>query len=250
MDNFISPVDDDERESEALQRVRKTLISLASWSTNLSLSEVAKLLIDECRFHIGDFGDAVKVAPVTDGRGIWSPVVVIFRLNDDGFPQAPSQFELLTDEHRKKLQQSFKLLTPLKLRSRLILSERMLFIEAIGAAAERLVLSYRRTDVEGKPQAPSVFLSAVENALRSSGWQWRYEERDLGDVLPRSLCESIDQRDAERKFLTSISDADFTVQPFKFDDGCSHCDFKAMCRHSKLRLTERRLQISEGESQG
>ena len=198
LDRFIAPSDGDEREKEALRRVRETLNSLMAWSTELSLDEVVGLLMDACRLPERTFSDAVKVATVTDGRGLWSPVVVLLGINDDEFPQTPSQFELLTDEHRWKLQSQLKLLTPLKFRSRFTLSERMLFMEAIGAATERIVLTYRRTDAEGKPQAASVFLSAVENALEASGWQWKLEERDLGDVFPRNLHEAIDNRDAER----------------------------------------------------
>jgi ATP-dependent helicase/DNAse subunit B len=178
--------------------VRETLNSLMAWSTELSLDEVVGLLLDACRLPERTFGDAVKVATVAEARGLWSPVVVLLGLNDDEFPQTPSQFELLTDEHRKKLQSQLKLLTPLKLRSQFTLSERMLFMEAVGAATERLVLAYRRTDAEGKLQAASVFLSAVENALEASGWRWELEERDLGDVVPRDLPEAVDSRDAEK----------------------------------------------------
>ena len=198
LDKFIGPSNSDERGKEALRRVRETLNSLMAWSTELRLDEVVGLLLDACRLPERTFSDAVKVATVTDGRGLWSPVVVLLGLNDDEFPQTPSQFELLTDEHRWKLQSQLKLLTPLKFRSRFTLSERMLFMEAVGAATERIVLAYRRTDAEGKPQAASVFLSAAENALKAAGWQWQIEERDLGDVFPRNLHEAIDSRDAEK----------------------------------------------------
>jgi ATP-dependent helicase/DNAse subunit B len=204
LDKFIAPSDGDERERSALRRVRETLNSLMAWSTELSLDEVVGLLMDACRLPERTFGDAVKVATVAEARGLWSPVVVLLGLNDDEFPQTPSQFELLTDEHRKKLQSQLKLLTPLKLRSRFTLAERMLFMEAVGAATERLVLAYRRTDAEGKLQAASVFLSAVENALEASGWRWELEERDLGDVVPRDLPEAVDSRDAE-KFATFVA---------------------------------------------
>ncbi len=198
LDKFVAPFNGDEGEREALRRVRETLNSLMLWSTNLRLEEVVGFLIDACRLPVQTLGDAICVVTASDGRGLWSPVVALLGLNDDDFPQTPSQFELLTDEHRKGLHRTFKLLTPLKFRSQFLLAERMLFMEAVGSATERLILTCRRTDEEGKPQASSVFLSAVENALLASGWQWRCEERDLGDVLPRNLEEAIDQRDAEK----------------------------------------------------
>lgn len=198
LDKFVVPESGNEKESESLRRVREMLNSLMAWSTNLQLDEIAMLLVESCRFYKQTLNDAVQVASVDDGRGLWSPVILILGLNDEEFPQTPLQFELLTDKHRERLQQSFGLLTPLRFRSRFTFAERILFMEAIGSATKRLVLTYRRTDSEGKPQASSVFLSAVENGLKASGWQWHLEERDLGDVLPRNLSEAIDQRDAEK----------------------------------------------------
>ncbi len=204
LDMFVAPVNGDEKEKEALSHLRSVLNSLMAWEkTGLQLSEIVKMLIDACRFKATIHQDAIRVVSVTDGRGIWSPAIVILGLNDDEFPQISSRFKLLTDEHRMKLQQIFKLLTPLESRSQLLASERMLFMEAIGSATERLVVTYKRTDSEGKPQAASVFLSAIENALLASGWRWRCEERDLGDVLPRSLDEAVDQRDAEKVAIFS-----------------------------------------------
>jgi ATP-dependent helicase/DNAse subunit B len=51
-----------------------------------------------------------------------------------------------------------------------------------------------------------------------------------------------------RQFLKGIADADFTVLPFSTDDSCRRCEFKALCRQSKLRLNERRHQLSVRES--
>ncbi|MCX7967951.1 MAG: exodeoxyribonuclease V subunit gamma [Armatimonadetes bacterium] len=196
LNDFIAPENDDER--EAIGRVNEVLNSLMFWSTNLTLDEVIGLILDSCRSSRKVLSDSVKVASVVDGRGIWAPVVVLLGLNDDEFPKTLSKFELLSDEHRKKLSCSLGLITPLKFRHKFALAERTLFMEAIGSATERLVLAYCRTDPEGKPKASSVFLSAAENALKASGWQWHCEERDLGDVMPRNLKEAIDQRDAEK----------------------------------------------------
>lgn len=203
LDEFVAPVNGNKEEREALRRVKETLNSLAMWSTKLRLDEVASLLIDACRLPVRILSDAIRVVTASEGRGLWSPVIVLLGLNDDEFPQTPSQFELLTDEHRKKLQRDFELLTPLKFRSNFLNAERMLFMETLGSSTGRLVLAYKRTDAEGKPKTASVFLSAVENALNASGWQWHRKERDLGDVLPRNLDEAIDQRDAEKAAIFS-----------------------------------------------
>ena len=45
-----------------------------------------------------------------------------------------------------------------------------------------------------------------------------------------------------QKFLQGIADADFTVLPFSFDSSCTRCEFKALCRQSKLRLKTREHQ--------
>lgn len=203
----------DEQESAALRQVYETLNSLQAWSTPLSLDEFVAVLTDACRFPPQPLADAVPVTTVVEGRGVWVPVVVVLGLNDGDFPQSPSQFELLTDEHRYRLQQSCQLQTPLKFRAQFLVAERMLFMEAVGAATERLVLAYRRTDAEGKPQATSVFLSAAENALCATGWRWQRHERDLGDVLPRDLTEAVDDRDAEQRALfVAFTNADLATE--------------------------------------
>jgi ATP-dependent helicase/DNAse subunit B len=176
--------------------LRKCLNTLLNWETNLSLDEFVASLMKVCTVTERTQADAVQVANVSEGRGLWAPVVIVLGLCENRFPQAPPAFELLTDEHRKCLKGRLK--TPLRFRRYFLASEMMCFVEAIGAATERLVLTYPCTDADGKPRARSLFVDAVENALEASGWQWVQCERDLADVLPRSLNEALGERDAER----------------------------------------------------
>ena len=176
----------------------KHLNILLSWQTELSLDEFVASLTELCTLTERTHTDAVRVVSITEGRGLWAPVIVVLGLCEDRFPQMPPVFELLTDKHRERLQRRLK--TRLRFRRSFLAAETMLFLEAIGAATERLVLTYPRTDADGKPRARSLFVEAVENALKASGWQWVHQEweRDLADVLPRSLNEALDERDAEQ----------------------------------------------------
>lgn len=179
-----------------LRRLREGLNALLGWQANLSLDEVVASLSGLCTLTKKENTDAVQVASVVEGRGLWAPVVVVLGLCEDRFPQMPPAFELLTDEHRERLQKHLK--TPLRFRRHFLAAETTLFLESVGAAAERLVLTYPRTDADGKPRARSLFLDATENALQASGWRWVQWEKDLADVLPSSLGEALGERDAER----------------------------------------------------
>ncbi|MEJ7613840.1 MAG: PD-(D/E)XK nuclease family protein [Candidatus Fervidibacter sacchari] len=50
-------------------------------------------------------------------------------------------------------------------------------------------------------------------------------------------------------YLRQMTEANFTVLPFSFNDSCRYCDFKSLCRHHPLRLRERSEEIG-AESEG
>ena len=180
-----------------LRRLQEGLNAFLNWQVPLSLDEFVASLMELCTLTERVCADAVQVASIAEGRGLWAPVVIVLGLCEDRFPQMPPAFELLTDEHRERLQKRLK--TPLRFRRHFLAAETMLFLEAVGAARERLVFIYPRTDADGKPRARSLFVDAAENALKASGWQWVQWERDLADVLPRSLSEALGERDAEQR---------------------------------------------------
>lgn len=184
-------------ETSALRKLHEQLNALRGWKTFLSLEEFVGLLESECLLPIKEWQDALRVATIADARGIWMQIVIVLGLSDERFPQMSPVFELLTDKHRDSLKERYNMQMPLKYRRDFFKSEWMYFAETVGAAIERLVLTYPRTDAEGRPRAASLFVDATENALKAAGFGWKKIERDLADVLPRDLSEAINNCDAE-----------------------------------------------------
>jgi len=211
---FVQPIC--ERDEEVLQRLRKQLNSLESWSVELSGEEFVSLLTEGCVEEAKEFSDAVRVANAEDARGQAASVSILLGMADGRFPPSPPMFELLTDRHREILTERLKLTTSLRFRQRprkfsfatsFAQEQRMLFAEMLGIATERLVFTHPRTDPDGRPIASSIFLDEVEDALKAAGYIWRKEERDLADVvlpeevkelaaLPQGLKQAIDTREA------------------------------------------------------
>ncbi|MGQ9520457.1 MAG: PD-(D/E)XK nuclease family protein [Candidatus Fervidibacter sp.] len=195
---FVRPLD--ERDEKTLNRLRGQLNILGSWSTELSGEEFLEFLVEACAGDEREFVDSIWVASAKDSRGLVAPVVVLLGMSDGFFPPPPPTFELLTDQHRETLTGELKLTSSLRFRRRpkcfefatsFAQEQKMLFAEMLGIATERLVLSHPRTDPEGKPIARSLFLDEVENALKSAGYIWFREERDLADVvLPEAKSET------------------------------------------------------------
>ncbi len=192
---FVQPTDADE--GRALRKLHEQLNAFRGWKTLIGLEGFVALLEKECVLPINERRDALRIASVAQARGLWASVVIVLGMSDELFPQTPPVFELLTDEHRNRLKERYNLKMPLKFRREFLKAERMLFVEAVGAATERLALTYPRTDAEGKPRAPSVFVDATDNALKAMGFKWCEEKRDLADVLPRDFSEAIDTNEAE-----------------------------------------------------
>lgn len=212
---FVRPTDTDEE--KALRKLHEQLNVLQGWTTCISLEEFVALLEKECILPINERRDALRVASIVQARGLWASAVIVLGMSDELFPQTPPVFELLTDDHRNRLKERYNLKMPLKFRREFLKAERMLFMEAVGAATERLALTHPRTDAEGKPRSASVFLDATDNALKAAGFEWRKEERDLADVLPRELSEVINTREAETLALFEVFPA--TVDVNLPDDG-------------------------------
>lgn len=192
---FVRPLD--ERDEKTLNRLRGQLNTLGSWSAELSGEE---FLVEACAEDERKFVDSIWVASANDSRGLVAPVVVLLGMSDGRFPPPPPTFELLTDQHRETLTRELGLTSSLRFRRRpkcfefatsLAQEQKMLFAEMLGIATKRLVLSHPRTDPEGKPIARSLFLDEVEDALKSAGYIWLKEERDLADVvLPEAKSET------------------------------------------------------------
>jgi len=213
---FVHPID--ERDKRTLENLRKQLNAFKVWSAEVSGDEFVEVLVKSCLEDVNEFRDAVRVASVSDARGLVAPVVVLLGMADGRFPPSPLVFELLTDKHREVLTTKLGLKTSLRFHRRpkggkfdfvtsFAQEQRMLFAEMLGIATERLVFTHPKTDPDGKPVARSLFLDEVEDALKAAGFVWLKEERDLSDVvlpkqssgqgaLPEGLGQALDPHEA------------------------------------------------------
>ncbi len=115
-----------------------------------------------------------------DAAGLRFESVFIAGMDDRSFPQIPKADGLLNASDRNQLKGFLterKIPCPrlaLSETGEALIQEEILFLTAISAAKERLVLSYTRTDADGKERAPGEFfermvgLTGCESALGES----------------------------------------------------------------------------------
>ena len=126
--------------------------------------------------------DAVTVGSSERIRTAGPRAVFVLGVNDGAFPYVPPQSGLLTDSEKEQLA-GFDLQMSRSLEE-MILQERFLAYKALTIASERLMLSYRRCSLEGKPLAPS-FLT--DQLALMFGEECRYSDED---VPPLDICQT------------------------------------------------------------
>lgn len=119
-------------------------------------------------------------------RGVPFKMVIVPGMVEKSFPPLIRQDAILLDQERKVLNQSLrgKKHEPLPLKAEARLNEeRLLFRLAIGAATERLILSYPRMEIgTGKERLPSSFLLASVEALTGKSVDFNQIEKFPGFV--------------------------------------------------------------------
>ncbi len=126
--------------------------------------------------------DAVTVGSSERIRTAGPRAVFVLGVNDGAFPYVPPQSGLLTDSEKEQLA-GFDLQMSRSLEE-MILQERFLAYKALTVASERLMLSYRRCSLEGKPLAPS-FL--IDQLLLMFGEGCKRSDED---VPPLDTCQT------------------------------------------------------------
>jgi ATP-dependent helicase/DNAse subunit B len=124
--------------------------------------------------------DAVLIAEPLSIRARRFRVVLVGGLCDGEFPATEAPDPFLDDAHRREL----------ALASGLVLSagedqlarERYLLYSSVSRATERVVLSYRSSDEEGRAVAPSPFIDDVAQ-LFVPEWRSRRRRRLLADLV-------------------------------------------------------------------
>lgn len=153
----------------------------------------------------------VFVAPVEAARGLCFDSVFVPGLAERLFPRKLEEEPILLDAARERLGAG------LPTRERRLARERLALRLAVGAATQRVVLSYPRLDLDqARPRVPSFY--TLEAMRAAEGWLpgWaemaahaeHHGEARIGWPAPRLREEAIDEAEHDLSVLESILDED------------------------------------------
>jgi ATP-dependent helicase/nuclease subunit B len=152
---------------------------------------------------------AVFVAPAESARGMAFAVVFVPGLAEKLFPRKIVEDPILLDAHRAMLAVPGLTMQPTR-----VAAERLALRLAVGAARERVVLSWPRVDVEqARPRVPSFYgleaLRAASGRLPSFGELQAGEQTGgrLGWPAPERPADAIDEAEYDLALLAGLRDA-------------------------------------------
>lgn len=149
----------------------------------------------------------VVIASIDEARGRVFDVVFVPGLAEKILPQRVTEDPLLLDEHRRQLS------ADLPVQSHRIAAERLALSLALGAARERVVLSYPRFETDkARPRVPSFYalevLRAAEGRLPSFGELARRADlashTRMGWPAPRDRAAAIDAAEYDLAVLAEF----------------------------------------------
>ncbi len=134
-------------------------------------------------------------------RGLSFRAVFIPGLVERSLPASPRQDPLLLDAERQAMNRDLKEKGHVPLKRYRLAEEKLLFTLALGAAREKLILSYPRLDPStGRERIPSFFLLRVGEALSGKAMDYSRLERipqygrvPLSRLAPENSAEAVDE---------------------------------------------------------
>jgi len=149
--------------------------------TSISLKRYLELYqLVAANYQVGSIPqqlDAVTVGSSERIRTANPRAVFVLGINEGVFPYLPTGTGLLNDREKAELQKLE--LEMSRDTEQMILQERFLAYKALTGGSERLFLSYRRSDVEGKPMLRSFLMDQVEQMF---GAGCRVMAKELDDL--------------------------------------------------------------------
>jgi CRISPR/Cas system-associated exonuclease Cas4 (RecB family) len=206
--------------SRALRRPERVLSVLAELAPMRAVGPVG---LEEVRLVLGRRLLETSVAPpsnrygrvfvaaVEEARGLSFDVVFVPGLAEKLFPRKIEEDPILLDASRARLAGTLD-----TNRERLARERRALHL-AVGAAQQRLVLSYPRLDLDGsRPRVPSFYaleaLRAAEGSLPGfdelSGRAEVYARARIGWPAPSDPADAIDEAEHDLALLDSVLERD------------------------------------------
>lgn len=190
---------------EAIGDVLRSLISLDALGLEVQVRQFKEILteaLEEKTLPHGSFQrGGVCVTDLMPARGLSFRVVFIPGLVERSFPASPRQDPLLLDPERQALNQVLKESGHVPLKRNRFVEEKILFTLALGAAREKLILSYPHLDPStGRERIPSFFLLRVGEAMCGESMDYSRLERipqygrvPLSRIAPEDSAEAVDE---------------------------------------------------------
>ncbi len=214
----------DELRALASQALRDPTQILATLAELAPMAPVGPVTLDEVQLVLGPrlrvltvrpprrrYG-AVFVAPAEAARGLAFDVVFVPGLAERLFPRKIVEDPILLDASRHALAPVAGGL--LVTQADRVAGERLALRLGVGAARERVVISYPRIDMEqGRPRVPSFY--ALETLRAAEGWLPGFDEialrargaARLGWPAPEQADEAIDDAEYDLALLAPLLDA-------------------------------------------
>ena len=200
LESYFSANGDPEAVAETLQ----SLVSLDSLGLEVQVRQFKEILsqaLEEKTLSQGSFQrGGVCVSDLMPARGLSFRAVFIPGLVERSFPASPRQDPLLLDAERQAMNRDLKEKGHVPLKRYCFAEEKLLFTLALGAAREKLILSYPRLDPStGRERIPSFFLLRVGEALSGEAMDYsrleaipQYQRVPLSRLAPENSAEALD----------------------------------------------------------
>jgi ATP-dependent helicase/nuclease subunit B len=192
-------------EIEAVGEALRSLTTLDSLGLEVQVRQFKEILtqvLEEKTLPHGSFQrGGVCVSDLMPARGLSFRAVFIPGLVERSFPASPRQDPLLLDPERQALNQDLKEKGHIPLKRYRFAEEKLLFTLALGAAREKLILSYPRLDPStGRERIPSLFLLRAGEALCGKALDYsgleripQYRRVPLSRLAPEDSDEAVDE---------------------------------------------------------
>ncbi len=163
LERLFDPASADDAEREAWATVLETLEGLRGCdrvpggATRRFFTETLLRVLEKARLRApAGPVPGVRILDAMAARGLTFPVVIAIGLNERVFPRAIHEEPFLRDRLRRSLNEGLGAALPEKLRG--FDEERLLFRMVEEAATRTLVLSWQRSDENGRTLIPSLYL--------------------------------------------------------------------------------------------
>src|SRR5881409_995166 len=153
-----------DRVQTAIKSCLESVASLEQLSETITLTDWVEHVVrvlERSRVP-SETGDrhGVRVLDAMDARGVPFRALFVLGLNEKVFPRSVQEDPFLRDADRTVLARDLGFKIPCKLEG--FDEERLLFALLLRSARERVVLSYQRTDRDGRPMVPSGYLAELK----------------------------------------------------------------------------------------